>query len=39
MYMQRLMSIIDELLKLLGQYEVKCVIIGGVASTIYGCRS
>ena len=35
--MQRLMSIIDEPLKLLGQYEVKCVIIGGVASTIYGC--
>ena len=35
--MQRLMSIIDEPLKLLGQYGVKCVIIGGVASTIYGC--
>ena len=35
--MQRLMSIIDEPLKLLGRYEVRCVIIGGVASTIYGC--
>lgn len=34
--MQRLMKIIEEPLKLLGQYEIECVIIGGVASTLYG---
>jgi predicted nucleotidyltransferase len=34
--MQRLMKIIEEPLKLLGKYEVECVIIGGVASTLYG---
>lgn len=34
--MQPLMSIIEEPLKLLGRYEVECVIIGGVASTLYG---
>jgi hypothetical protein len=34
--MQRLIRIIEEPLKLLGQYEVECAIIGGVASTIYG---
>jgi hypothetical protein len=30
------MKIIEEPLKLLGQYEIECVIIGGVASTLYG---
>jgi hypothetical protein len=30
------MRIIEEPLKLLGQYEVECVIVGGVASTLYG---
>ena len=34
--MQRLMSIIEEPLKLLGRYHIECVIIGGVASTLYG---
>jgi hypothetical protein len=34
--MQRLIKIIEGPLKLLGQYEVECVIIGGVASTLYG---
>lgn len=34
--MQRLIRIIEEPLKLLGQYEIECVIIGGVASTLYG---
>ena len=34
--MQRLMKIIEEPLNLLGKYEVECVIIGGVASTLYG---
>lgn len=34
--MQRLIKIIEEPLKLLGQYEIECVIIGGVASTLYG---
>jgi len=32
---QRLMNIIEEPLKLLGNYEVKCAIIGGVASILY----
>jgi hypothetical protein len=35
--MQRLLRIIEGPLKLLGQYEIECVIIGGVASTLYGC--
>ena len=30
------MNIIEEPLKLLGKYEVKCAIIGGVASSLYG---
>lgn len=34
--MQRLIKIIEEPLKLLGRYEIECVIIGGVASTLYG---
>jgi hypothetical protein len=34
--MQRLIKIIEEPLKLLAQYKVECVIIGGVASTLYG---
>jgi len=34
--MQPLIKIIEEPLKLLGQYEIECVIIGGVASTLYG---
>ena len=34
--MQRLIRIIEEPLKLLGRYEIECVIIGGVASTLYG---
>ena len=34
--MQRLMKIIEGPLNLLGKYEVECVIIGGVASTLYG---
>jgi hypothetical protein len=34
--MQRLIRIIEEPLKLLGKYEIECVIIGGVASTLYG---
>ena len=34
--MQRLMRIIEAPLNLLGKHEVKCVIIGGVASTLYG---
>jgi hypothetical protein len=34
--MQRLIRIIEEPLKLLGRFDVECVIIGGVASTLYG---
>lgn len=34
--MQRLMNIIEEPLKLLGEHEIECVIIGGVATTLYG---
>jgi hypothetical protein len=34
--MERLIRIIEEPLKLLGRFEVQCVIIGGVASTLYG---
>jgi len=34
--MERLIRIIEEPLKLLGRFEVECVIIGGVASTLYG---
>ena len=34
--MQRLIKIIEEPLKLLGQHKIECVIIGGVASTLYG---
>jgi hypothetical protein len=34
--MKRLIKIIEEPLRLLGQYEVECVIIDGVAATLYG---
>jgi hypothetical protein len=34
--MQRLLRIIEEPRKLLGKYVIECVIIGGVASTLYG---
>jgi hypothetical protein len=34
--MERLIRIIEEPLKLLGRFEIECVIIGGVASTLYG---
>jgi hypothetical protein len=30
------MNIIEEPLKLLGEHEIECVIIGGVATTLYG---
>jgi hypothetical protein len=34
--MQRLIKIIEEPLRLLGRYKIECIIIGGVASTLYG---
>ena len=33
--MQRLIKIVQEPLKLLGQHKIECAIIGGVASTLY----